>query len=253
MPSVPTLDPLMDEMELQEWILKRLGAPIVTVELAECHLEMAIDDAKRWFSAKKGVLRKNMLTTVPGQVAYVLEPDVDTVTDVAFEGNALDLTFTGLSGGGFFLPEQMSQIPYQALASPRSGGLYSSIIQVIQNVEMDRRALSIEYDWNWQQATRELFLFPTPRSSIRVMYFYKSRAFNITDLSDREHILLKRYALARAKETLGEIRGKYDSYPTAQGSSSLNGATLKQEAADEMAALDDAMLKETAPLPVVVG
>jgi hypothetical protein len=249
----PAVDPLMDVEEIALWILKRLGAPIVTVELAECHLEMAVEDAKRWIAAKKGVIRRGELTTVPSQTIYRLPDDVDTVTEVAFEGNALDLSFTGLSGGGFFLPEQMSQIPYQALAAPSSGGLYSSITQVLQNIDMDRRVLSIDLDWNWFPLKKELFLTPTPLTSLRVIYFYKSRAFNISDLSEREHLLLRRYAFARAKEILGEIRGKYDGYPTAQGSASLNGASLKQEAADEFEKLDDDMLKETSALPIVMG
>jgi len=249
----PPIDPLMTEDEIQLWILRRLGAPIVEVELAECHLADAISDAKRWIAAKLGVIRRGELTTVPSQAVYQLPPDVDTVTQVAFSGNALDLSFTGLSGGGFFLPEQMSQIPYQALASPRSGGLYSSITQVMQNIEMDRRVLSIDKDWDWWPLQRELFLTPTPTTAEKVIYFYKSRAFNITDLSERVHLLLRRYALARAKETLGETRSKYDGFPTAQGSAALNGAALKQEAADEMAKLEEDMMKESATLPIHVG
>lgn len=249
----PPVPALMDEEEIQTWILKNLGAPIVKVELAECHLELAIEDAVRWFSAKKGVIRRAEFYTVPGQTIYALCEDVDAVTDVFFQGNALDMSFTGLTGGGFFLPEQMSQIPYQALAAPSSGGLYSSIVQVLQNIEMDRRALSIDRDWDYFRPNNELFLTPTPTAAEKVIYQYKSRAFNITMLSEREHRLIRRYSLARAKEILSQIRGKIDSFPTAQGSASLNGGALAQEARDELDRLEEDMMKETATLQIHVG
>jgi len=250
---MPAHDPLMVVDELKLWILRKLGAPIVVVELAECHLEDAIEEAKRWIAAKKGVIRRGSFTTVPGQVEYTLEPDVDVVTEVARTGQALDLSFTGLGGGGFFLPEQQNQIPYQALAAPKSGGLYSSITQVLQNIEMDRRILSIEQDWGWEESSRTLFIYPTPTRADTVIYFYKSRLFQIETLNERDHQLLKRYALAKAKEVLGEIRGKVDSFPTAQGNTSLNGGALKQEAADELAKLDDEIMKSGSPLPIVTG
>lgn len=225
---------LLTEAELQTWILERLGAPLVVVELAKEHLQHAVEGAKRWFAGKKGVTRERDLPLVPNQQVYVLPDDVDQVTEFAFPESALDLSLT--ISPGFFLPDQ--QIPYHALAAPQSGGLYSSYTQSLMYIETAKRTLGIELDWEYNPVTKALALFPTPKGGGTGHYSYKSSDFTIEQLRERDHDLVKRYALSVAKEILGRVRGKREVLG-ATGPITLDGDKLLEEAEKEREKLDE--------------
>ena len=225
---------LLTESELGLWILERLGAPLVVVELTEGSLRHCVESAKRWFSSKKGVQRELDLDLLGAQQHYVLPEDVDQVAEVAFPESALDLSLT--LAPGFFLPDQ--SIPYHALAAPQSGGLYSAYTQSLQYIETAKRVLGIETDWAYNPETRTLTVFPTPQTGGRARVYYKSSAFTIEQLRERDHDLLKRYALAVAKEVLGRIRGKRETLG-ATGPVTLDGKDLLDESKEEIEKLNE--------------
>jgi hypothetical protein len=127
----------MADAELSQWLLRRLGAPMLKVELTQEHLEDAIEQAKRWFAAKKGQSKWAKLNISPGISAYdlsklwpdangVLGPDttppavppappnppraveVDVVCDVVFPSSRFDMSL--LAGSPYVMPDQ--QVPY---------------------------------------------------------------------------------------------------------------------------------------------
>lgn len=225
---------LLTESELGLWILERLGAPLVVVELTAGSLQHCVESAKRWFSSKKGVMRERDLELLGAQQSYLLPEDVDQVTEVAFPESALDLSLT--LAPGYFLPDQ--SIPYHALAAPQSGGLYSSYTQSLQYIETAKRVLGIESDWQYNPETRTLTVFPTPKTTGTARYYYKSSQFTIEQLRERDHDLVKRYALAVAKEILGRIRGKRETLG-ATGPVTLDGKDLLDESKEEMEKLNE--------------
>jgi len=241
-----TVNTLMNEAALLNWMLRRLGAPLLKVELTQCHFEDNISDAKHWFSAKKGVKKQTIIRTVPGQVEYQLADEIDTVLDVAFSVPPMDISTV-------FYPfaQQGESIPYNAFMAPGSGGLYSSYTQTLMYVETAKRVLGAEPDW--RQEGRKLYLFPVPKNDNGVWVDYKANIITIEQLNERDHDLVKRYALAKAKADLAEIRGKYDSYPGAQGSTTLNSAILRETALAEIEKLDEEIILSGYPLGFTTG
>lgn len=241
-----TVSVLMNEPELTKWILRRLGAPLLKVELTEAHIQDDITDAKNWFSAKKGVKRQMVLTCIPGTVEYTLPDDVDTVTDVAFAVSPMDISMV-------FAPFVLmdDKIPYDAFSAPGSAGIYSSFTQTLQYVEMAKRVLGAEPDW--RQEGRKLYLFPVPKNEVGCWIDYKSVTFTIEQLNHRDHDLVKRYSLAKARRDLAEVRGKYDSYPGAQGSTTLNASILLEQANAEMEKLDEEIALSGYPMGFMTG
>ena len=238
---------LKDKDALKLWILRDLGAPIVKVELTEEQLLDCIEDAIRWFSAKKGVMKQAVLTLQANQNEYLLPDEVDTVTDVAFPSSHFDLAQVFAP---WLLPEQ--EMPWSVIsANGPSGGVYSYWTQALQYVEMGKRILSSEPDW--RQEGRKLFLFGSKYLTGNVIVEYRSGTLTIEQLNERDHDLVKRSSLARAKRILGRIRSKYDSFPTAQGSAQMDGAALLQEGADELAALDEEISASGYPMGFLVG
>lgn len=239
---------LLTEAGIETWILERLGAPLVVVELTQGQLAHAVESAKRWFAAKKGVAIERDLALVPNQQHYTLPEDVDQVMDLALPESALDLSLT--LAPGYFLPDQ--SIPYHALAAPQSGGLYSSYTQSLQYIETAKRVLGIELDWSYDSTTRKLSIFPTPKGGGTARYTFKSRFFTVEQLRERDHDLVKRYALTVAKEILGRVRGKREVLG-ATGPVTLDGKDLLDESKAEREELDEEISQSGFPIGFFTG
>jgi len=235
---------LMSEAELKEWILRRLGSPVARVCLDELQLDDAVDEAKRWFAAKKGVDRDITIDLYAGQVEYTMPDDCDAVIDVSFQVSPLDISL-------IFAPHIIAdeKIPYNAFAAPSSVGLYSSFTQALQYVEMAKRTLNAERNWFYYPYKKILVTLPDPKGGGKAFVEYKSTCNNIEQLPERDHDLVKRYALALAKQDLGMIYSKYSVWPTAQGQVQLNGDQLLQQAEKERERLEDEIYESAKPMP----
>jgi len=234
----------MTEAQLKRWITRRLGAPIAKVELDDSQLDDAVEEAKRWFAAKKGVDRDITIDLFAGQVEYKMPDDCDAVIDVAFQVSPLDISL-------IFAPHIIAdeKIPYNAFAAPSSVGLYSSFTQSLQYVEMAKRLLNAERNWFYFPHKKILMLLPNPKGGGRAFIEYKSTCNTIEQLPERDHDMVKRYALAWAKHDLGMIRSKYGTWPTAQGQTSLNGDALLAQSKAEMEKLEDELYGSAMPMP----
>lgn len=242
--------PLMNEEELAQWILRRLGAPVIKVELCAQHIVDSIEEAKRWFSAKKGAREIIPIQGYANVVEYELPDRVDTVLDVSFMQAKLDLS---LIFSPFTLLEE--KIPYDVFASGGSGGLYSSYVQSLQYVEMAKRILSAELEWRQERSKdKNLLLIAPPPVDNRVMILdTKCSCFSINQLSERDHYLIRHYALAWSMTLLGEIRGKFGDYPGAQGSTTLNGVEMYQRGLDSLDKLQEEIIDTGGPLGFLTG
>jgi len=241
---------LKDETEIQQWMLRRLGAPLLKVELTADHLRDNIEDAKRWFAAKKGWRRFLTMNLIAGKGMYPLPQDVDVVIDVTFSYNPNDLAFLALP---YWVPGENGQIPYSVFnVAGQSGGLYSGYAQTLQYIETAKRVLSAEQDW--RQENHDLLIFPQPnRSSVAIVEYTSHTVGPIVDLSERDHLLIKKYALAMAKMDLGRIRSKFDSYPTAQGTVTMDGAAILEEAKADLEKLEEEIADSAMPMGFLVG
>lgn len=238
---------LKDKDELKLWILRELGAPVVKVELTEEQLLDSIDNAVRWFSAKKGLMKQAFIQLITGQTEYPLPDEVNTVTDVAFPSSGFDISAVFAP---WLLPEQ--QIPWSVIsAHGSSGGIYSYWTQALQYIEMGKRLMSSEPDW--RQEGRMLHLFGVRSLTGYILLDYRTSQITIEQLTERDHDLIQRSSFARAKRILGRIRSKYDGFPTAQGNVSLDGQTLLSEAAEELAALEEEISASGYPMGFMVG
>jgi len=243
----PAYQQLMNEEALRQWILRRLGGLVQKVELCEEHVDDAIEQARRWFAAKKGVKKIFAIAGLPNVVEYTLDCEIDVVLEVAFAESKNDLS---LVYSPFTLPDEA--IPYSVFATGGvSGGIYSDYVQTLQYVEMAKRILSADLDW--RQEGRKLMISPPPSVSKAILLEAKVHTVQIEMLSERDHDLLKRYALACAREDLSWIRGKFDSYPGAQGTVQLDAAVLLQNAQDAKEKLEEEIAGSAGPMGFVSG
>jgi hypothetical protein len=171
---------------------------------------------------------------------------VDTVIDVVPSVAPLDIS---LVFSPFVVVDD--RVPYDVFAAPSSAGLYSSFAQTLSYIEQAKRILGAEFDW--RQDGRTLHIFPLPKNATSLIIEYKTTVFAINQLSERDHDLIKRYALAWAKLIVGRIRSKFDSFPTAQGSAGLDGLTLIEEGKSEIDKLEEEISDSAMPMHFIAG
>jgi len=96
---------------------------------------------------------------------------------------------------------------------------------------MAKRILSADLDWRQERLkdANLLFIAPTPKDSRMMICNVKCSCFNIQQLSERDHDLIKRYSLAWAMRDLGFIRTTLSEYPGAQGGVTMNGDVLLEK------------------------
>lgn len=235
----------LDIEDLKLYILRRLGAPLLCVELTEDHLKDAICDALRWFAAKKGLIDFYEMQ-FSAQVEYKLPDHVDTVIDVVLPSKRFDIDSAffptmGLTEG---------QIPYD-MTAPSTLGIYSSFVQGLQYLDAASRVVGSDLDW--RQEGRLLYIFPANKRAGKAFIYYKTSNIDLKKLNVRDIDLIKRYAVAAAKRILGRIRSKYDGALSAQGTVGLDGNTLLDEARDEIEKLEEEIELSGFPMGFLTG
>jgi len=242
----PPGNKLMNRDDLGQWILRRLGAPFWDIELCSQHIIDAVEQAVRWFASKKGVSKLFSIQTYSGVVEYQLDSEIDRVLDVAYETHKMDLS---LIFSPFTLLEE--KIPYDVFASGASGGLYSSYVQALQYIEMAKRVLSADFEWT--EINDKLFIAPPPVDSRCLIVWAKINFTQIEELEERDHELIKRYALAKAQRDLAWVRGKYQDLPGAQGNVALNWERLLEDSDAEIERLEEEIMGTGFPMGILTG
>lgn len=241
--------PLMDDEELKQYILRKLGGGVVDVQLTEDALTDCIEDAKRWFSARKGYKGDITIDLANGaNGVYVLPDDVDTVLSVQFSNSTLSDVQQFVDPMDVLTGLPFS--PWTTFTSSKQGGALSSYAQMLQYMDTAGRVLGAELDWF--QQNNALYILP-PQTSGYARIEYKASNFTVDQLNNMDHNYVKNYALACAKETLGRVRSKYDAYPTAQGTTQMDGSVLLAEAEREKETLEEEIALSTFPAGFLMG
>lgn len=248
-----TTNGLMDEKALQGYILRQLGAPLLRVELVQDDLDDAVENARRWFSARKGFKRVGVLSTTAGQVEYPLDDGIDTILDITPSTSEIDIA-------AFVDPMQLIDglIPASTFGGGlggaggwgQSGGMLSSYVQTLQYIDMSREILGAEFEW--EQRDRTLLVYPS-RTSGTITIHYKAATFTIEQLNERDHDLVKRYALACAREKLGTVRTKFAQTPGAQDTVIVDGPEQLQRAERDKEELTEEIAQSGFPLGFLHG
>lgn len=236
------------QQALADHIRGSLGDPVLCVELGDSNIEIAISDAEMWLLVHLAPIHEQGFDMVSGQSEYSVNPDVDTITDVAFPQSAHD-DIWDQSAEDFFGPVPWSMWGYGAgwRNLPQSG-----LYQLAQAAESATRVLSNDPTWVWNRPTKKLILRPANTSG-KAIYWYTTKSFDYTELTIQQEWLLRRFAVATAKMILGNIRSKYDDYPAAGGRVSMNGADLVAQAQDEFITLDEKIKMIAVPAAFLTG
>lgn len=226
------------EKTIKDYILGKLGFPVIRVELTDFQIKTAIDDAIAeldyhapfWttqmaaFQCSGGINQYMLPLHIANNLSYV----VYKKSLLAIQNQAGTLEFD------FFIKYFQDNFLFSDFDIPQW-------YLTQQHLEMTRKLLGQEGSWDLINGN-VLQLAPTPVLGEEVIVVF--RGLDTATLHPFYKKWAKNYALAVAKGILGEIRSKFSSLPSPGGGASLNGAVLKQESEQEKEKLKEQLLTE---------
>lgn len=243
------------EQELIDEVKRKLGFPMVKVEIDDSQWKDIIKQTKRWFYAKKTIVSIKY-RNYQADSGPILFSDIDPVNGVYEIIDVIpDSTDAGIRGEDNVYYEILpfgyplwgsSTFAFGTTAYNRT----SFIAQIFQSIEMRKRTYGSDLDWFVQKDFldgHKLYLTPSRRSRCCAIV-YKPKTLPIQALEGRDAQLVFDWAVAEAKETLGIIRSKYKDYPAAGGNISTDGQELLDAAKEAKEKLNEEIADSQGPM-----
>lgn len=236
----------MTEAEIQAYVLRRLGAGVVDVELTAEQMNDVITDTKRWFGFRLGQKRAIQIPLTTATNVYILDPDVTEVLDVylptahfpAVDTDDFSYTYSLLFG---------------QWRSPGASPMpYSDLVQRLQYLNVSKKIFSADREWTYDRDTRELLIMPRPSIVGNMIVMVWTKDIDTRQFGPEDENLFLRYSLAHAKTILGEIRSKWDNVPMVGGDRGLNGERLLEEAKAEKEQLEKDAINWRRATPIIM-
>ena len=227
---------------IQDFVMARLGYPVVRVELTEFQIETAIDEAvsKLDYHAPDWCSQFCTFATSAGVSLYELpQVVVNNLKNAVYSKQLLSMQqANGTLEFDFFIKYFQDNFLFRDFSV---GDYYITI----SHLEMMRKILGNDGTFNVING-RYLNIAPVPRGAQEVLVEFK--ALDTDTLHPYFISWVQKYSLAICKVILGQIRGKYQTLPSPAGGAQLNGESLVQQGNEEQAKLvEDLMLEIEEP------
>ena len=232
------------EETVRDYILGRLGFPVIRVELTSFQIKTCIDEAigKLSYHAPMWANQFACFVAEANQNLYELpQYMIDNLDYVVYKKSLLAMQYqAGSLEFDFFIKYFQDNFLFKDFAV--------SDFNIMQTyMEGIRKILGQEGSWDVIN-NQYLQIYPTPVMDTPVIVQY--RALDSDTIHPYYRNWIQRYGLACSKGVLGSIRGKYKSLPSPGGGAQLDGDTLRLESKEEKAALYEELLNEIEEPPV---
>jgi hypothetical protein len=239
-----------ERRELHNILRNSLGAPSVRVELSKEQLNNCIDFALQKLRKRTNLTTRRVmffLDVYPNQQMYYLTDKCvgfNKIVEVQAIYRMRGSFFNGVTGGyDLHAYGALQQLYSLGTFDMLSFHLVSAYIEELQTLFADHIM------FNWDEASRELKMFKVFFRKERVLLDAVIERTEQEILKNRETVdWVRRWALAEAKMMLSQVRGKYQSYPGPNGSTTLNSQELitqsENEKADLLLELEDWIMQD---------
>jgi len=241
--------------ELKDYIVRRLGYPLETVELTDEQLEDCIDDATmlwtKWASLPDRFITMNLSAYENANEDEGIEEglDLSDYNVAAVKGVGGQDTF-GMYGGDAIwgLSNCMLATGTYPFIGRSFGGSsfegFTTMQTAFEFVQMAKRLTAQQFDYRFNRVSQKLVLIPNPTTSDQyrdtTVVFEAECVPEDSELYGNDYV--KRLAVAFAKKTLGIIRSKFQSV-TFAGGITVN-ADIGKEGEEEIRDLVERIKKE---------
>ena len=233
------------EKTIKDFILARLGHPVVRVELTDFQIKTILDEAITAldYHAPFWTMQIAAFECSAGVNAYVLPLHIaNNLSYVAYKKSLLSIqNMAGTLEFDFFIKYFQDNFLFSNFS-------VSDFYLMQTHLESMRKILSQEGSWDLLNGNI-LQLYPTPVIDGQPCILVY-RGLDTATMHPYYKNWIQRYALAIAKGVLGEVRGKYATLPSPGGGAQLNGVALLQQSQVEKDQLKEELLSEIEEPPV---
>ena len=223
---------------IKDFVLARLGYPVVRVELTDFQIQTAIDEAisKLDYHAPDWCTQFCTFATIANVSLYEL-PSVVTnnFRNAVYRKHLLSIAQSnGTLEFDFFIKYFQDNFLFKDFSV---GDYYVTI----SHLEMMRKILGNDGTFNIVN-NKYLNIAPPPTAAEEVLVEFK--AIDSGSLHPYFVNWIQRFSLAICKVILGQIRGKYQTLPSPGGGAQLNGESLVQQGNQEQEQLVEQLMTE---------
>ena len=235
---------------LKLYVLRKLGWPLIRVEMTEDQLVDCILDAvsvyHEWAAMDYNV---EIVTPVGNKVTLPDHIRSKFVVDVLFERDYFDTLSGGLGAMGY--EESLGGVvPYDM----------SGKSQLTQNFDIAQYYLYMQHMEDFKKLVGvkksfgifngDIHLYPQGVRHSRVGIVYKPMA----DESYAEQSMwIKKYSVAGAKIVVGTIRSKLGGFSSTGTNIAVDGGEMKSEGREDIVALEESIKTMGVPMPIIQG
>ena len=231
-----------DSNPLKFHALSQLGHPVVNVEITEPQMEQILRSTMDWVIRYFPMSEKYAyFYTQPLQSTYSIPDDAFYVRSLSWDPVTTQIqdifgAESYLFNVGNITGIQNILLDYFAIQSYR---------------KFSARILGTEGHWEFKHETKEVRLFPVPRGSYPVVIQYLPIVTEFKSPQARETAY--RFYLARVKQAVGNARRKLSGLPGPDGGSiTTDGDKLTAEGDQEIKDLEDWVIKNGEPAPIII-
>jgi hypothetical protein len=249
---------------ITDYIRMRLADGIVDVELDKEHYEMGVVQALVKYRQRAQNSTEESyahLSLLPETQEYILPKEIQQVRAIFRRG----IGSTSGTTASQFEPFSSGYLNTYMLVAGRVGGLTNYELFVdYQKLAMKMFGGYMNYTFN--PVTKKLtvvrkmpFQGPNPpldQQEVVTLWVYNTKPDQMILNDPQAFPWIQEYAYSFCKRILGEAREKFSQIAGPQGGTTLNGATLKAEAKEEMAQLEEELkryIDGSQPLTWVIG
>jgi hypothetical protein len=249
---------------ITDYIRMRLADGIVDVELEKEHFEMGITQALVKYRQRAQNSTEESyasLTLLPETQEYILPKEIQQVRAVFRRG----IGSTSGTTASQFEPFASGYLNTYMLTAGRVGGLTNYELFVdYQKLAMKMFGGYMNFTFN--PVTKKLTIVrkmpwqgpnpPLDQQESVLLWIYNTKPDQMILNDPQSFPWIQEYAYSFCKRILGEAREKYSQIAGPQGGATLNGASLKAEAKEELDKLEDELIRYidgSQPLTWVTG
>ena len=146
------------KIQLQDYIKRALGYPVVNVELDNTQIDDIIDSVIQKYSdfAMGGSeAQVYQVTTIPGVLQYTLDARVQSVFEVRFRSNNFSYQ---IPGGLIITPSDF----FAGALLPTGDSDITSVVSVLSKISMLEKYFDVVPAWDYNDNTKILTFFQDP-------------------------------------------------------------------------------------------
>lgn len=232
---------------LQEYILRQLGAPSVSVELTEDQIADCINTSIQQFTefAYDGELEETVVIEVDGSGSYKLPDSIQTIIKVARGGSGSLTNFAGAYG-----PSLVPDIWSNQYHTGGTTGIINSIIGISTTTAMLDKFFGDDMSFDFSSHKKRLRLFQSYTGPLMIHYTASYTPDAVDYIYDQQWVKKMAVALARLQQST--VVGKYDQ--ALVGGARINYNDMRSLAQEEITLLKEELQSQFAgPAPVMVS